>query len=254
MDSSLEFLGSFDVSDSQGTVVASAEEVDEAQEEEELLFSVRCRTRPTPGTDSSGDEEEEKAGDEGVIDASAPPTKKMKAAKTAAKKPIRETRELPPVPDFDNIFRHYKDGHPAQSNLPRALQLDQELAPINIFSLFFSGKVFSDMATFTSAYAASKGAGTGEGLRQWVKTTPDELRIFLGIIVYMGVFRQNTVSEYCSTFPECPQHNITTFMSLVRFEQLKRFFHVSNPNEPEQHWFSKVEPVIDRCFASFSFI
>ncbi|KAG9064049.1 hypothetical protein KI688_003228 [Linnemannia hyalina] len=183
MDSSLEFLGSFDVSDSQGTVVASAEEVDEAQEEEELLFSVRCRTRPTPGTDSSGDEEEEKAGDEGVIDASAPPTKKI-----------------------------------------------------------FSDPVLTDLADNTNAYAASKGAGTGEGSRQWVKTTPDELRTFLGIIVYMGVFRQNSVSEYWSTFPECPQHNITTFMSLVRFEQLKRFFHVSNPNEPEQHWFSKVEP------------
>ncbi|KAG9061854.1 hypothetical protein KI688_007005 [Linnemannia hyalina] len=242
MDSSLEFLGSFDVSDSQGTIVASAEEVDEAQEEE-LLFSVRCRTRPTPGTDSSGDEEEEekKAGDEGVIGAPTPPTKK-KAAKKAAKKPVRETRELPPVLDFDNIFRHYKDGHPAQSNLPRALRLDSELSPLTIFTLFFSDPVLTDLADNTNAYAASKGAGTGEGSRQWVKTTPDELRTFLGIIVYMGVFRQNSVSEYWSTFPECPQHNITTFMSLVRFEQLKRFFHVSNPNEPEQHWFSKVEP------------
>ncbi|KAG9072049.1 hypothetical protein KI688_006271 [Linnemannia hyalina] len=224
MDSSLEFLGSFDVSDSQGTVVASAEEVDEAQEEE-LLFSVRCRTRPTPGTDSSGDEEEGKAGDEGVIDAPAPPTKKMKAAKKAAKKPVRETRELPPVPDFDNIFRHYKDGHPAQSNLPRALQLDQELAPINIFSLFFSGKVFSDMATFTNAYAASKGAGTGGGLRQWVKTIPDELRIFLGIIVYMGVFRQNSVSEYylspCSS-PSMPSASATTTDPLSKIQTPSR--------------------------------
>jgi hypothetical protein len=125
---------------------------------------------------------------------------------------------------------------------------------LTIFTLFFSDPVLTDLADNTNAYAASKGAGTGEGSCQWVKTTPYELRTFLGIIVYMGVFRQNSVSEYWSTFPECPQYNITTFMSLVRFEQLKRFFHVSNPNEPEQHWFSKVEPVIDRCFASFSFI
>ncbi|KAF9134612.1 hypothetical protein BGX30_011828, partial [Mortierella sp. GBA39] len=78
MDSNLEFLGSFDVSDSQGTVVAPAEE-DEAQDE--LLFPVLCRTRPTPGADGSGDEEEEeeeeeeeKAGDEGMIAAPTPPT------------------------------------------------------------------------------------------------------------------------------------------------------------------------------------
>ncbi|KAF9116872.1 hypothetical protein BGX30_005821 [Mortierella sp. GBA39] len=164
MDPNLEFLGSFDVSDSQGTVVAPAEEEDEAQEGE-LLFSVLSRTRPVPGADSSGDEEEEeeKVGDEGVIDAPTPPTKKMKAAKKAAKKPARETRELPPVPDFNNIFRYYKDRYPAQSNLPRAHQLDQELAPISIFSQFFSDKVFSDLATFTNAYAASKEANLDEG-------------------------------------------------------------------------------------------
>ncbi|KAG9070704.1 hypothetical protein KI688_008243 [Linnemannia hyalina] len=118
MDSSLEFLGSFDVSDSQGTVIASAEEVDEAQEEE-LLFSVRCRTRPTPGTDNSGDEEEGKAGDEGVIDAPAPPTKKMKAAKKAAKKPVRETRELPPTPSRDK--RQRKSVRDAYKGHSRAL-------------------------------------------------------------------------------------------------------------------------------------
>jgi hypothetical protein len=152
MDPILEFLGSFDLPDSQGTVVAMAEEEDEAQEEEGLLFLVVCRTRPTPGADSSGDEDKE--GDKGVVNAPTPPTKK--AVKKGAKKPARETRELPPVPDFNNIFRHYEDRHPAQSNLPRALQLDQELASINIFSLFFNHKVFSYLATFTSAYAPSK--------------------------------------------------------------------------------------------------
>jgi hypothetical protein len=154
MDPILEFLGSFDLPDSQGIVVATAEEEDEAQEEEEeeLLFLVVCRTRPTPGADSSGDEDED--GDEGVINAPTPPTKK--AVKKGAMKPARETRELPPVPDFNNIFRHYKDRHPAQSNSPRALRLDQELVPINIFILFFNHKVFSDLATFTSAYAPSK--------------------------------------------------------------------------------------------------
>ncbi|KAG9061872.1 hypothetical protein KI688_007023 [Linnemannia hyalina] len=159
----MDFLGSFDVSDSQGTVVASAEEEDEAQEE--LLFSDLCRTRPTPRADSSGDDEEKekKAGDEGVIDAPTPPTKKK-----AAKKPARETRELPPVPDFENIFRHYKDRHPAH------------------------------------------------------------------------------VDEYWSTSPEYPQYSITHFMTLFRFQQLKRYLHVFHPNEPEQHWFSKVEPVMDR--------
>jgi hypothetical protein len=144
MDPILEFLGSFDLPDSQGTVVATAEEEDEAQEEE-LLFSVVCRTRPTPDADSSGDEDGD--GDEGVINVPAPPTKK--AAKKGAKKPALETtcRELPPVPDFNNIFRHYKDRHPAQANPPPALQLDQELAPIDIFSLFFNHKVFSDLCS-----------------------------------------------------------------------------------------------------------
>jgi len=95
---------------------------------------------------------------------------------------------------------------------------------LTIFTLFFSDPVLTDLTDNTNAYAASKGAGTEEGSRHWVKNTPEELRIFLGIIFYMGVFRQNSVSEYWSTSPECPQHNITNFMSLVRFEQLKLFF------------------------------
>jgi hypothetical protein len=248
MDPILEFLGSFDLPDSHGTIVAKAEEEDEAQEEE-LLFLVVCRTRPTPGAHSSGDEDEE--GDEGVINAPTPPAKK--AVKKGAKKPARETtcRELPPVPDFNSIFRHYKDRHPAQSNSPRALQLDQELVPINIFILFFNHKVFSELATFTNAYAASKEACLDES-RRWEETTPAELRIFIGIIIYMGVFRQSNVEEYWSANPEYTQHTITHFMTLFRFQQLKRYLHVSNHNEPELHWFSKVEPLSTKLATDFA--
>ncbi|KAF9541125.1 hypothetical protein EC957_003367 [Mortierella hygrophila] len=228
MDSNLELLGSFDGFDSQGAVIAPAEE-DKAQEE----FS---------GDEKEG-EEEEKAGDERMIAAPAPSTKKMKAAKKVARKPARETGEVPPVPNLDTIFRHYKDGHPSQSNLPCALQLDEELALIDIFSLFFSDKVFSDLAAFTNANAASKEAGLDEGSRRWEETTPTELRIFIGITIYTGMFRHSRVDEYRSTNPEYPQHSITHFMTLFRSQQRKHYLHVSNLYEPEQHWFSKVEPL-----------
>jgi hypothetical protein len=77
-------------------------------------------------------------------------------------------------------------------------------------------------------------AGLDES-RRCEETTPAELRIFIGIIIYMGVFRQSNVDKYWSTNPEYPQHTITHFMTLFRFQQLKRYLHVSNPNEPEQH-------------------
>ena len=173
-------------------------------------------------------------------------------AKRAGKKVAREPTELPAVPDFKDVFKHQKTVCSAQTNLPLALRLDSELSPLTIFTLFFSDPVLTDLADNTNAYAASKGAGTGEGSRQWVKTTPDELRIFLGIIVYMGVFRQNSVSEYWSTSPECPQHNITNFMSLVRFEQLKRFFHASSPDKPDDHWFSKIGPLTTKLATDFT--
>jgi len=107
------------------------------------------------------------------------------------KKATHEPTELLAVPKFKDVFKTPKTVCSPQTNLLLALRIDSELSPSTIFTLFFSDLALTDLADNTNAYAASKGAGTGERSREWVKAAPAELCIFLGIIIYMGVFRQN---------------------------------------------------------------
>ncbi|KAG0005724.1 hypothetical protein BGZ80_005403 [Entomortierella chlamydospora] len=41
-------------------------------------------------------------------------------------------------------------------------------------------------------------------------------------------------------------------MSLNRFQQLKRYLHVSHPDDEETHWFSKMEPLSSKLAKDFS--
>ncbi|RPB03911.1 hypothetical protein L873DRAFT_1856975 [Choiromyces venosus 120613-1] len=59
--------------------------------------------------------------------------------------------------------------------------------------------------------------------------------IFLGLIIYMGLYHTSTVPDYWRKDD----------LSQVLFEQLKRFFHVSTPveNLPRHLWYQKMEPL-----------
>jgi hypothetical protein len=64
-----------------------------------------------------------------------------------------------------------------------------------------------------------KDAGVNKGSRKWKETTAGELRIFFGIIVYIGVFvPRSTVEDLWSTSPHFPQHDISKFMTVHRFQ------------------------------------
>ena len=218
MNPELEFLHSFDVADVQVTVASATEETDE------LAFRFIRRNRPLLGEADYDDEQmegevvdppdaEERLEEEEMVN---PPEAVAQARK--GKMVAREELQLPSPPEFEDIFRHQKEKHSAQSNLPQAVRLDSQMSPLSVFSLFFTEATFSELARNTNSYANSKEAGDVEGSRHWEVTTPDELRIFFGIITYMGVFKSPSVRDYWSTNPEYPQHTITDFMSLTRFQ------------------------------------
>lgn len=238
MDSNLEFLSSFDVSDTQVSSSSFTHKTDE------LSFSVVCQTRRLLGEGDS-DEDNEQAEGNVVV-----PVHSVKTRK--GKKAAREERYLPPAPSFDNVFLHNMEPHAAQSKLPQALPLDSDISPCTIFSLFFTDTVLSDLAVNTNAYAEFKEGGALGGSHHWEDTTPDELRVFLAIIIYMGIFKSTAIEDYWSSSPDYPQHTITNFMSLTRFQQLKRFLHACPPDTPDDPWFSKIEPLTTRLAKDFT--
>jgi len=172
---------------------------------------------------------------------------------------------LPEVPQFEP-FEHSVPRHDRKIYLPDDLQnqcnrvnrsgeqnYDQaadELAsddlpsPSSSFKLFFTDEEFEILAENTNAYARQKEAGR-QG-RPWRPTCGAELKIFFGLIIYMGVYRSTGISSYWSRNRELPAHDIIRYMTLVRFEQLKRYFHVAPPREfplPSSKWTYKVQPL-----------
>ncbi|GES95040.1 piggyBac transposable element-derived protein 4-like [Rhizophagus clarus] len=113
-------------------------------------------------------------------------------------------------------------------------------SPYLIFSLFFSLAQIEIIVKNTNKYAYVKDAGEG---RQWKELTIKEFRIWLAILIYAGVFKLPSIRDYWNRDNKFPEHKISTFMSLIRFEQIKRFIHISDCTAPLPFWYSKVNPL-----------
>ena len=55
--------------------------------------------------------------------------------------------------------------------------------------------------------------------------------MFLGLVLYMGVWQSPQYTDYWAKTYKWPQQGIGKYMSKFRFEQTKRYFHVSVPSE-----------------------
>ena len=86
-----------------------------------------------------------------------------------------------------------------------------------IFSLFFSLEQINTIVKNTNTYAILK--NTGEG-RKWENLTIKEFKIWLAILIYSGIFKLPSIKDYWNKSDKYPEHKITTFMSLIRFEQV----------------------------------
>jgi len=113
------------------------------------------------------------------------------------------------------------------------------------------------MSSNTNLYAQIKRSEAlpGVGGRDWHDVTPSELWIWIGIIIYMGLFSGKSMAarEFWLHIQHHPTHDISKFISQTRFEQIKRFFHLSNPEEDQAErssghrlWHQKVDPRLNQ--------
>jgi hypothetical protein len=145
--------------------------------------------------------------------------------------------EQPPLfnnaPDCDGGCSQYCVHNSGASDLRFDL-------PLLVFKLFFSDWIFELLARNTNAYAELKGAGQG---RSWKDVTSAEMRIWIGLLIYMSVFNQSRTEEYWYQKSDWPRHPITRYMGLNRFEQIKRYFHVSLFTGARETTVERLEPV-----------
>ena len=82
---------------------------------------------------------------------------------------------------------------------------------------FFSLKQIKIIVKNTNTYAYIKDAGEG---RKWKDLTIEEFRIWLAILIYFGIFKLPSIEDFWNKDSRYPEHKITTFMTLLRFEQV----------------------------------
>ena len=153
---------------------------------------------------------------------------------------------------------------PASIFLPNQVNISKSL--LSIFLLFFPDTLLEIIVKNTNEYARIHRPPIPPDRlkikrRPWRDTCIPELKVFIGVLIYMGVHPEPNLN--CYWRDKHPLHIIPRYISQNRFEQLKRYLHIApwdsgtlypaqestNENkEPDielgQVWWHKVEPVL----------
>jgi len=121
-----------------------------------------------------------------------------------------------PIPPPFNTFQHSRPMHGFILNAPTRNE-NFLSSPYSIFSMFFSYEQINTIVQNTNKYACLKGAGEG---RKWVELIVGEFKIWLAILIYAGIFKFPSIRDYWVTNNKFPEHKITNFMTILRFEQV----------------------------------
>lgn len=156
----------------------------------------------------------------------------------AEKKRRRKNQVVLPVPPQFRPLQ--KVAHSSFLRLPAELD-NNNPSSVGIFRQFFPQSILRTIATNTNRYAMANGAGLSG--RDWQQVEEDELIIWIAITIYCGLHKISP--------PDCwnqqsymPAHEISRHMTLVRYQQIKRFLHISQPGRQVDMYFDKLEPLL----------
>jgi hypothetical protein len=176
----------------------------------------------------------------------------LESAKTAQKRKRKLQEVIAEIPSIKSLQYTPLRSIPREPLLKLPESLDIE-SPYALFTLFFTEKVLETIASSTNEYAARKRAQFDDPIiqpRTWKKTNPAEIKDFLGILIYMGVHQSPQINHYFQNGQKTgPSHLPQRYITQTRFEQLKRFLHVSKPEQDERRppgskdWWHKLEPL-----------
>lgn len=105
-------------------------------------------------------------------------------------------------------------------------------SPLDYFSLFVDDDACSQMADETNRYAdqylESRELPVKSRFRKWVATTANEIRLFLSLILAMGLVSQLDVTEYWTTDPVTSTPFFPAIMARDRFLLILTFLHLND--------------------------
>ena len=152
-------------------------------------------------------------------------------------KPSNAVRKPPPapepLPDYEPmpIKEPYRTG---VHNLPSTVDIND---PYAIFSLFFDHSILKTLARHTNKYASLHQPDPAKypKHRPWKPTTWKELRAYIAAYIWMGLHKDLAVDEFWKEnewgTPIYPE--VSNFIGRERWQQIDRFFHISDPEVGE---------------------
>lgn len=156
----------------------------------------------------------------------------LKNQKKAAKDKKRDTHlgnlgnllsRIPPLPQYQPMEI---EDRAAVSHLPE----DIFLTPYTVFSLIWTTTVWDMLCKNTNLYAAAQ--NTLKSV--WKPTDVSELKIFVAITIYMGIFHFPTIHDYWRTDGVAPVASIFIgLMTRDRYIILRRHIHCSDPDNED---------------------
>jgi len=160
---------------------------------------------------------------------------------------IKSSAEVPSNPNYNAIPR--AEPRPFQLCLPAGFKA----SALAFFKLFFTTSMLDILVQNTNLYANEKDARTarkGKG-RRWYPISQHELSVWIALHIYISLGDTSNIKSYWDTDKFCI-HRPMQYMSWYRFEQIKRYFHVSVPTiEPINYWYSKLSPLFEHLRAKF---
>ena len=131
--------------------------------------------------------------------------------------------------------------------------------PKEAFGVFVDDEVLQHLADQTNIYANQTSAKriTNDFLtsharhQKWNATAKDEIKTFLGILLWMGLNRKSTTGSYWSQYP-LYKNKIAGKMNCNRFELLLNCIHFSDNKELEDGnrlW--KIQPLVDMLLRKY---
>jgi hypothetical protein len=136
--------------------------------------------------------------------------------------------QIPNPKDVDYEPLKMSDPAPPKISLPEGIDYK---SPLALFSLFFPDSLLWQIVNNTNMYAQMSRPPVPlprTNPRPWSNITVPELKVFIGILIYMGVHQEPNVECYWKNdIRDGPIHTVRLYMSLTRFQQLKRYLHIS---------------------------
>jgi len=119
--------------------------------------------------------------------------------------------------------------------------------------LFWSDEIIGILVKNTNEYAKKQRAEQALHSRPWRPVKPDEIWVFIGILITMGAYRCKTPADIWRTGKQARvqlyahgwSKPISKAMSNNRFFQIKRYLHISSPDldTSGSKWWHKLEPI-----------